>query len=54
MTIRLTPFAALLLVLGLAACGEPEAYPVSGEECGPGDPVQSLEGIDCAPVVGGV
>ncbi len=39
---------ALLAVLGLAACEpEQETYPVSGQECGPNDPVQDFGGTDC-------
>lgn len=44
----------LLLVLAcllsvLSACTEPEEYPVSGEQCEEGDPVQSLDARDCLP-----
>ncbi len=41
----------IVVGLGLAACTEPETYPVSGEECGPNDPVQSLDAKDCLPPV---
>lgn len=38
----------LLVAVALAACTPtPETYPVSGEECEPGDPVQDLEVADC-------
>ncbi len=39
--------SALLFVLGLAACEAPKDYPVSGEECGPADPVQTLSADNC-------
>ncbi|WP_170376001.1 MULTISPECIES: hypothetical protein [Ruegeria] len=34
--------------LVLAACEkEPETYPITGEECGPEDPVKTLDAEDC-------
>lgn len=36
----------IAMVFFLAACEE-EKYPVSGEDCGPADPVQELEAADC-------
>ncbi|MBM9593102.1 hypothetical protein [Roseitranquillus sediminis] len=33
---------ALALALTLAACAAPNRYPVSGEECGPNDPVGEM------------
>ncbi|MDJ1008772.1 MAG: hypothetical protein QNJ13_13230 [Paracoccaceae bacterium] len=36
--------AALAL---LAGCTEPDTYPVSGEECAPDDPVQTIEVFEC-------
>lgn len=34
--------------LVLAACEkEAETYPISGEECGPEDPVKTLDAEDC-------
>lgn len=49
-----TTLMALTLTLGLAACEEPTTYPVSGEECTPGDPVQGLDAGDCVVPVPGV
>lgn len=37
----------LLAVLVLVSCADTERYPVSGEECGPNDPVLSLDANDC-------
>ena len=47
--------ATLAAALLLAACTEPGRYPVSGEECGPDDPVKSLDASDClvAPAAAG-
>ncbi|MBD3677664.1 MAG: hypothetical protein HUJ27_04590 [Rhodobacteraceae bacterium] len=40
-------FTALLAALTvLASCATTE-YPLSGEECGPSDPVQTLDAGDC-------
>lgn len=38
--------ACVLASLLLAACEE-DKYPVSGEECGPDDPVKGLDAGDC-------
>ncbi len=39
----------------LSACEkEPETYPVSGEECGPNDPVKTLDATDCNILPSGV
>ena len=46
---RPTPLAILLL--SLAACAEPGTYPITGAECGPDDPVKSVETMGCAPGV---
>jgi len=40
-------FVPLFAILLLAACAEEGRYPVSGEECGPDDPVLSLDASDC-------
>ena len=37
---------ASLLLLG---CEGPGKYPVTGEECGPNDPVKDLSAADCFP-----
>ncbi|MEX0320333.1 MULTISPECIES: hypothetical protein [unclassified Ruegeria] len=44
---RLSMLALTAFLTLLAACTEPETYPVSGEECGPTDPVQELDASDC-------
>jgi hypothetical protein len=49
MTIRLLTVAALLAAL--AACTETNRYPISGEECSPDDPVQTLDAPECPPVL---
>ena len=36
-----------VLALLLAGCQEPTTYPISGEECDPNDPVQTLDAADC-------
>ena len=46
--------ASLLAALTLSACTEDETYPVSGEECGPNDPVKDLDAADCLPPVGNI
>lgn len=45
---------ALAILLGLAACTEPEegTYPVSGEVCTEDDPVQTLDLGNCVPPAG--
>ncbi len=48
MTHLKTLLAALALVAA-AACENPETYPISGEECGPDDPVQGLSLDNCTP-----
>jgi hypothetical protein len=42
--ITLALFGTLLAATG---CTQPGQYPVSGQECGPGDPVQDLDINDC-------
>jgi hypothetical protein len=50
---RKTLILTMLLAAGglTAACTEPRTYPVSGEECGPDDPVRSVDAdaVDCIP-----
>lgn len=43
--------ACLVSAAFLAACAKPDQYPLSGQECGPEDPVQELDAsiADCAP-----
>ncbi|MDU8911614.1 hypothetical protein [Aestuariicoccus sp. MJ-SS9] len=48
------PAALLALVLSclaLTACTGPDQYPVSGQECGPNDPVKELDAPDCPPAI---
>jgi hypothetical protein len=42
--------AAVFAVLAVTGCDRQETYPVSGEECGPTDPVRTLDASDCKPV----
>ena len=42
--------AALCLILGLMGCEKEGTYPITGEECGPNDPVQTLDAADCTPI----
>ena len=43
----------LIAILFVISCAEEGRYPVSGEECGPDDPVLTLDAADCAiPSVG--
>ena len=53
MPFPLKAFAAVLLALGLSACATPETYPISGEECGPEDAVQTLD-TDCGVPTAGI
>ncbi len=41
---RLGLIAALFLIVG---CAETDRYPISGEECGPDDPVLTLDAANC-------
>ena len=47
----LKSFFALVALVGLVACETPQTYPVSGQECGPEDPVLDLNVENCAPAV---
>jgi len=47
MTIRILALCAILAAL--AACAAETQYPVSGEECAPGDPVQEIDATFCPP-----
>lgn len=40
-------FLPLLAILILASCAQEGRYPVSGDECGPNDPVLTLDTNDC-------
>jgi len=51
---RLTALLLALMTTGLlGACTDDGHYPITGEECAPGDPVQDLEPVagDCVPSV---
>lgn len=41
-------FIPLLALLFIASCAEEGRYPLSGDECGPTDPVLALDAADCA------
>lgn len=45
----------LLLPCLLLACTEtpPETYPITGNDCGPNDPVRDIDAGDCTPPVQG-
>ncbi|MGB8812621.1 MAG: hypothetical protein WCC57_05495 [Paracoccaceae bacterium] len=45
--IQLLVFAMMFAVAG---CADPGRYPVSGEECGPNDPVLDMSAPDCGTV----
>jgi hypothetical protein len=42
-------FVPLLVLLFIAGCAQEGYYPISGEECGPNDPVLTLDAADCLP-----
>lgn len=42
-------FLGCISALLLAACSPEGRYPVSGEECGPTDPVKEMSVPDCPP-----
>ncbi|WP_299408918.1 hypothetical protein [uncultured Roseobacter sp.] len=44
---KLIHMAFLTASLALLGCTEPETYPITGEECGPNDPVLELDAADC-------
>ncbi|MEX0350040.1 MAG: hypothetical protein AB3N15_11505 [Paracoccaceae bacterium] len=39
--------AAVAALALLGACTKEGTYPVSGDQCGPEDPVQTLDAADC-------
>ncbi|MDP5216060.1 hypothetical protein Q5Y75_02405 [Ruegeria sp. 2205SS24-7] len=48
----MTPFtkallAAVATLALLGACVKEDTYPVTGEQCGPEDPVKELDAADC-------
>lgn len=40
-------FIPLIAMIILAGCAQEDRYPITGEECGPNDPVLSLDASDC-------
>lgn len=44
---RLLQISLSLVALGLSGCADGK-YPISGETCAPGDPVQTLDAHDCS------
>lgn len=51
MNILLKSFALLMTASLLSACERPGTYPITGAECGPNDPVRTMEPINCVPPV---
>lgn len=43
---RIFMVALAVMALGLAGCVDGK-YPISGETCGPDDPVKTLDASDC-------
>ncbi|GAW34404.1 hypothetical protein RA2_01452 [Roseovarius sp. A-2] len=48
---NLIALALVGMLSAIAGCTDSHHYPVSGEECGPNDPVQTMDTSDCVPVV---
>lgn len=44
---RVSTILILAVALGLSACAEAGRYPVSSDQCGPTDPVKTLDAADC-------
>ncbi|WP_199221289.1 hypothetical protein [Maritimibacter sp. 55A14] len=44
---RLALLAALAALMTVAGCADEKHYPLSGDECGPADPVQDVRPPDC-------
>lgn len=40
-----------MVVLFVAGCTEQGVYPISGDRCGPNDPVQNMSVPDCPPLI---
>jgi hypothetical protein len=40
-------YLSLIALFVLASCAEDGLYPISGDECGPNDPVLTLDAADC-------
>ena len=48
---RSLQIAIVIMALAVSGCAE-NAYPISGETCGPDDPVQTLDAGDCTVLPG--
>ncbi|MDO8985977.1 hypothetical protein [Cypionkella sp.] len=48
---RFLQLTLVMMTLWVAGCAE-STYPVSGETCGPDDPVQTLDANDCTVLPG--
>ncbi len=45
-----TTLLALFFAIGLMGCENEGTYQITGEECGPNDPVLTLDAADCTPI----
>jgi len=51
---KLALIVSVVIPLGfLAACEDPDHYPITGQECGPDDPVKEMDAadLDCLPSI---
>lgn len=48
---KLSIVLALSSALLLTACFKDGQYPISGEECGPNDPVKDMTFTECGPTI---
>ena len=46
---RLVQIGLIVMAFGVAGCDDGR-YPMSGEPCGPDDPVKTLDANECAPL----
>ncbi len=44
---RFAQLTLLTMTLAIIGCSTPDHYPISGQECGPNDPVKDLSAADC-------
>jgi hypothetical protein len=44
---RFITLAMVGTLLTVSACTDPDEYPISGQECGPNDPVLDLDANNC-------
>lgn len=49
---RFLQITLVLMTLCVASCAD-NTYPISGETCGPDDPVRTLDAKDCTALPGG-